>query len=131
VPQVFNLAIQDNGQVKNLPHNLLDDLEDRPLTMARSRTGEQRANSLNGLAASANNATDVSLSKLQLKDRGSAAWNFCKNHVVRKFNQLADDKLEELSHATERLTTNPPSHNSCGAIGEHERVGIFPYSKFQ
>jgi hypothetical protein len=114
-----------------LPHNLLDDLEDRPLAMARSRTGEQRANSLNSLAASANNATDVSLSKLQLKDRGSAAWNFRQNHVVRKFDQLANDELEELSHAPERLTTNPTSHNSYGATGEHERVGIFPYSKFQ
>jgi hypothetical protein len=119
------------AQVKNLPHNLLDDLEDRPLAMTRSRTGEQRANSLNGLAASANNATDVSMSKLQLKDRRSAAWNFRQNHVVRKFDQLANDELEELSHAPERLTTNPPSHNSYGATGEHERVGIFPYSKFQ
>ncbi len=80
---------------------LLDDLEDRPLAMARSRTGEQRANSLNGLAAAANNAADVSSSKLQLKNRGSAAWNFRQNHVVRKFYQLANDKLEELSHALE------------------------------
>ena len=48
----------------------------RPLAMARGRTGEQRANSLNGLAAAANNATDVSSSKLHLENRGSAAWNF-------------------------------------------------------
>jgi hypothetical protein len=78
---------------------------------------------LNGLAAPANNATDVSSSKLQLKDRGSAAWNFRQDHVVRKFDQLANDELEELSHAPERLATNPPSHNSHGATGntnEHE-----------
>ena len=80
--------------------------------MARSRTGEHRANGLNGLAASANNPANVSSSKLQLKDRGSAAWNFRQDHVVRKFDQLANDELEELSHATERLTTNPPSHNT-------------------
>jgi hypothetical protein len=67
--------------------------------MARSRTCKQRANSLNGLAASPNNATHVSSSKLQLKDRGSAAWNFRQNHVVRKFDELANDELEELSHA--------------------------------
>ena len=99
--------------------------------MARGRTGEQRANSLNGLAASANNATDVSSSELQLKDRGSATWNFRQNHVVRKFDQLANDELEELSHAPERLITNPHSHNSYGATDEHEDAGIFAYSKFQ
>jgi hypothetical protein len=89
--------------------------------MARGRTGEQRANSLNGLAAPANNATDVSSSKLQLKDRGSAAWNFRQDHVVRKFDQLANDELEELSHAPERLITNAPSHNSK-AREEQERT---------
>ena len=101
-------------------YKLFHDLEDRPLTMARSRTGEHRANSLNGLAASSNNATDVSSSKLQLKDRGSAAWNFRQDHVVRKFDQLANDELEELSHAPERLTNNPRSHNSCEATDEQE-----------
>ena len=90
--------------------------------MARGGTGQQRANSLNGLAAPANNATDVSLSKLHLKNRGSAAWNFRQDHVVRKFDQLANDELEELSHAPQRLTTNPPSHNSHGATGEHKRT---------
>jgi hypothetical protein len=71
--------------------------------MARSRTGEQRANSLNSLAASPNNATDVSSSKLDLKDRGSAAWNFRQNHVVRKFDQLANDELEKLSHGRSKI----------------------------
>jgi hypothetical protein len=91
--------------------------------MARGRTGEQRTNSLNGLAAPANNATDVSSSKLHLKNRGSTAWNFRQYHVVRKFDQLANDELEELSHAPERLITDPPSHNSHSATGntnEHE-----------
>ena len=90
--------------------------------MARGRTGEQRANSLNGLAAPANNATDVSSSKLDLKDRSSAAWNFRQDHVVRKFDQLANDELEELSHAPERLTTNPRWHNSYGVTDEQEQT---------
>ena len=90
--------------------------------MARSRTGEHRANSLNGLAASPNNATDVSSSKLQLKDRCSAAWNLRQDHVVGKFDQLANDELEELSHAPERLTTNPRWHNSYGATDEQEQT---------
>jgi hypothetical protein len=93
--------------------------------MARSRTGEQCANSLNGLAASANNATDVSSSELHLKDRRSAAWNFRQNHVVRKFDQLANDELEELSHAPVRLTTNPPSHNNYGATRRHWNSRLF------
>jgi hypothetical protein len=92
--------------------------------MARGRTSEQRANSLNGLAAPANNATDVSSSKLQLKDRGSAAWNFRQDHVVRKFDQLANDELEELSHAPERLITNAPSHNSHGARGTRTNMNF-------
>jgi hypothetical protein len=88
--------------------------------MACGGTGEQRTNSLNGLAAATNDATDVSPSKLQLKDGCSAAWNFREDHVVRKFDQLPNDELEKLSHVPERLTTNPPSHNSYGVTGEHE-----------
>ena len=67
--------------------------------MARGRTGQQSANRLDGLAAATNYATDVSPPKLQLKDRGSAVWNFRQYHVVRKFDQLANDELEELFHA--------------------------------
>jgi hypothetical protein len=99
---------------------LLDDLENRPLAVARCRTGEQRANSLNGLAAATNDSADVSSSKLQLKDGCSAGWNFREDHVVRKFDQLPNDELEELSHAPARLTMNPPSHNSYGARSEHK-----------
>ncbi len=95
--------------------------------MARGGTGEQRANSLNGLAAATNDAADVSPSKLQLKDGRSAAWNFREHHVVRKFDQLPNDELEKFSHAPQRLTTNPPSHNSYSVIGEHEETRIFAY----
>jgi len=90
------------------------------VAMARGGTGEQCANSLNGLAAATNDAADVSPSKLQLKDGCSAAWNFREDHVVRKFDQLPNDELEKLSHAPKRLTTNPPSHNSYGVRGEHQ-----------
>ena len=82
--------------------------------MARGGTGEQRTNSLHGLAAATNDAADVSSSKLQLKDGCPAARNFREDYIVRKFDQLPNDELQKLSHAPERLTTNPPSHNSYG-----------------
>ena len=68
--------------------------------MARSRTSEQCANSLNGLAAAADDAADVSSSELQLKDGRSTARNFREDDVVRKFDQLPNDELEKLSHAS-------------------------------
>src|SRR5213080_434979 len=82
--------------------------------MARGGTGKQCANSLNGLAAATNHPADISPSKLQLKDGRSAVRNFREDHVVRKFDQL--------SHAPERLTTNPPTHNSYDVTGEHEQA---------
>jgi len=88
-------------------NKLLDDLEDSSLAMARGGTGEQCTNSLNGLAATTNDAADVSPSELQLKNGRSAARNFREDHIVRKFDQLPNNELEKLSHAPERLTTNP------------------------
>jgi hypothetical protein len=82
-------------------HHLLDDLKDRALAVARGGACEQSANSLNRLAAATNDATDVSPSKLQLKNGCSAARNFREDHVVRKFYQLANNELEKLSHAPE------------------------------
>jgi hypothetical protein len=67
---------------------------------------------------------------LHLKNRGSPAWNFRQDHVVRKFDQLANDELEELSHAPERLITNAPSHNSHGARGTRTNMN-FAYPRFQ
>jgi len=78
---------------------LLYNLEDGALAVARRRAGEQRANCMNGLAASANDTANIPASKLQFKDSRSAAWNFRQRHIVRKFNQLPDDELEKLSHA--------------------------------
>jgi hypothetical protein len=68
------------------------------LTVARSGTGEQRPNGVNGLPVAANHAADISSSKLQLKDGCSAAWNFREHHVVGKFNQLPYDELKKFSH---------------------------------
>jgi hypothetical protein len=106
---------------------LLDDLEDRPLTVTRGGTREQRANGVNGLTAATDDATDISSSKLQLKDGCSAAWNFREDHVIGKFNQLSNDELEKLSHAAERLITNPPSHNSYGVTDGVESPSSMPH----
>jgi len=69
--------------------------------MAGSRTGKQRANSLNGLTASANDTANIPASKLQFKDSRPATWNFRQHHIVRKFNQLPNDELEKLPHSSE------------------------------
>jgi len=82
------------------PCKLLDDFEDGALAVARGRAGEQRANCMNGLAASANHTANIPASKLQFKDSGSAARNFRQHHIVRKFNQLPNDELEKLPHAS-------------------------------
>jgi hypothetical protein len=84
----------------NRPY-LFDNLEDSPLAMARGGAGQQGTNRVNGLTASANYAADIPPPKLQLKHGRSAAWNFREHHVVRKFNQLAEDELEKLSHTRE------------------------------
>jgi len=66
--------------------------------MARSRTGEQGPNRMNSLAVATNDAADIGLSKLQLEDGCSAARNFREHHVVGKFDQLPNNKLEKFSH---------------------------------
>ena len=78
---------------------LLYDFERGPLTMPRSRAGEQRANRVNGLAVAANHAADIALPKLQLEDGCSAARNFREHHIVGKFDQLPNNELEKFSHA--------------------------------
>jgi hypothetical protein len=99
---------------------LFYDFERGPLTMARGRTGEQRANSLNGLAVPADDAADIALPELQLKDAGPAARNLREHHVVGKFNQLPNDELKKLSHQQNKLTMN-----------EHESTRIFAAKRMQ
>jgi hypothetical protein len=61
---------------------------------------------MNGLATSANHTANIPAPKLQFKDSRSAARNFRQHHIVRKFNQLPNDELEKLPHASGKLITN-------------------------
>ena len=92
---------------------LLYDFERGPLTMPRSRTGEQRANRVNGLAVAANHAADVALSKLQFKDRRFAAGNFREHHLIWVFHQLSNDELEKFFHVASGVAADV----SGGATG--------------
>jgi len=55
---------------------------------------------MNGLTASANHTANIPASKLQFKDSRPATWNFRQHYIVRKFNQLPNDELEKLPHAS-------------------------------
>src|SRR5215471_1930717 len=73
-------------------------LEHRALAVTRCRTGQQGADSVDRLTRPSNHTAHVSASKLQLKSDCSAVRNFREHHVVRKFDQLANDELEKFSH---------------------------------
>ena len=77
---------------------LFHNLENCALAMARCRTGQQSADSVNGLARPANHTADISASKLQFKGDRSATGNFREHHVIREFDQFANDELEKFSH---------------------------------
>ena len=66
--------------------------------MARCRTGQQCANSVNGLTRPANHTAHISASELQFKGDHSAIGNFREHHVIRKFDQFANDELKKFSH---------------------------------
>src|SRR5712671_4920633 len=78
--------------------DLFHNFEHGTLAVTRSRTGQQRANSVNGLAGPTNHTANISASKLQFKGDHSAAGNFREHHVIRKFDELANDELEKFSH---------------------------------
>jgi len=86
---------------------LLDDLESGALAMTRSGTVQHRANRMNGLAVTADDAADVRLTKLHFEDRHLAARNFREHHVVRKFDELTDDELEKFLHRLQISRGNP------------------------
>ena len=88
-----------------LEERLLDDFERGALAMTRCGAIEQCANSLDGLAVTANDPTHVALPKLELERGYFPAGNFREHHFIGKFNELPDDKFEKLSHQT-RVTTN-------------------------
>ena len=97
----------------------VEGVEDGALAMARSGTGQQCANRMNGLAAPANHTADIPASKLQLKDGSSPVRNLCQHDVVRKLNQLPYDKLEKLPHAV-KANHESTFAQSYGATGKHE-----------
>ena len=77
---------------------LLDNLERCALVMPRGRARQQRSNRLNRLAVAANDAADIALPELNLKHRGLPVGHFREHHFIRKFDQLADNKLEKFFH---------------------------------
>jgi hypothetical protein len=81
--------------------------------MACGRAGKQCTNGLDRLAGPTYDPADVAGSKLEFEDDRSAAGNFREHHVIPKFDQLANDKLEKFSHC-QKLTTDSPSHNGYG-----------------
>jgi hypothetical protein len=87
----------------NRPYLLFHDFERGTLTMARSRTGQHRSNSLNRLTIATNNSADVAPTQLDAEDGGFTAWNFRKHHFIRKLDQLTDDEFEELFHEVESI----------------------------
>ena len=60
---------------------------------------------MDGLAVAPNDASNIALAELDLENGHFSARDFSEHHVVRKFDQLADHKLEKLFHSN-RLTTN-------------------------
>jgi hypothetical protein len=83
---------------RNRSTKLLHNLKHSTLTVTRCRTGQQGANSVNGLAGPTNYTAHISASKLQFKGDRSATGNFREHHVVGKFDQLTNDELEKFSH---------------------------------
>ena len=53
---------------------------------------------MNGLPVAADDPTDIRLAELNFEYCHLAAWKFRQDHVIGKFHQLADDKLEKLFH---------------------------------
>src|ERR1041384_687177 len=85
---------------------LFDDFERGALTVPRCGTVQHRADGMNRLTIATNNSTNIALTKLDFKDRHFATRNFREHHVVRKFDQLANDELEKFFHGGRKLTTN-------------------------
>jgi hypothetical protein len=53
---------------------------------------------VDGLAGATDHTAHVSASKLQFKGDRSTAGNFREHHVIRKFDQLANNEFEKFSH---------------------------------
>ena len=80
---------------------------------------------MNCLSIASDDAADVTLAELDLKDRCFAAWNFREHDVIRKFHQLANNKFEKLSHAEVQTNHEPAFAQGYGVAGKHESTRIF------
>jgi len=101
------------SRLTQTPFKSFYNLESGALPMACGRAGKQCTNRLDRLAGPTYNAANIAASKLEFEHDRSAAGNFCEHHVIRKFDQLANDKLEKFSHRL-KLTTDSLSHNRYG-----------------
>ena len=81
--------------------SLFNDIQRRLLSMTRRCARKQGANRANRLSVTSDNPADVGLPQLQPENGHAAVGNFREHDLVREFDELADDKLEELSHAFE------------------------------
>ena len=85
------------------------------MSVARSRAREKRADRLNCLAVSTNDASDIRLPHSKPEHRGIAVRAFGDDDLVGKLDQVANDELEELFHAVsvagdDRLSPLPLRH---------------------
>ena len=69
------------------------------LAMPRGRAGKQRADGLNSLTVSANDAADIRLTHLEAEQSHVAIRNLGNEDLVWKLDEVADNKLEKLFHA--------------------------------
>lgn len=75
--------------------------------MTRRRAGKQRADRLNGLPVAADDSAHVRLTQLDPEDRYLSRRNLGEHHLIREFDQLTNDELEKLFHASQAIQTSP------------------------
>jgi hypothetical protein len=80
--------------------------------MTRSSAGQQSADGANGLPVTPNDAPNIALSHLETKKREAALRDFRQHDLVREFDQLPNDELEELQHRRILPTDRPVVHHS-------------------
>jgi hypothetical protein len=61
---------------------------------------QQRANSLDGMAALSNDPGNVALPGRQVKNHAIGRFGLRKDNLVRIFNELTNDEAKELLHAS-------------------------------
>ena len=84
--------------------------------MTCGRAGKYRANRLDSLAGSTYHPAHIAAPELEFEDNRSAVGNFREHHVIGKFDQFANDKLEKFSHLSE-ASHESALHNGYGVTG--------------